>query len=882
MFPRRRRSRLGRTGQAMVIFALGFAVLLGFTGLALDAGHAYLLDRTTQNTADASALAAGKQLANDVNAGSPSAPPNPGSSAQPNAGIPVLYGAHDYAAQNGFNTTYSRSCEDYVGGAGGHLHETWFNAGFSTCNAASGFTTRIQVNVPPVLDSGEPPLPDCTGSPYNCLQVIVTYSVPNYILDVLGFSSEYARAKATVFATPPVNQIGSPPATAVYLYEPQAACGAPQCFSEGTAPSRAQMACTGTNNCPTFWTQVNTSITGYDGSQLSPPQDVPALVSNGDMVLGHDTKFCDPYEQYLCPGSSATSAGPGTNADGWTAPTGVKVYCSNGGGGSFPYSAPTTPSSCTTGTPYGGGHLQGSGGGFASCSPSSCSMTVTPGSVDCGALVLNGDTVANSFGEAGSIAPSGGSGGSNASCYPGTGDEYTIEPGKYQYIVINHGSYVFEGGIYDITGSAPVYTGTCAGSYAQPGGVDHCGESNNDFDLCAQATCANPSQVTAGVWIGQGKGAFWPAGAGGSSGACTSGGGGNGNGNGGAAGGGGPTNVTGTGVTFKLEPGAGGFVSTNEITNIQLSGPGTGDPKVGNLPVLIDEENSKFIHLDGNVLKPQQIPFSGIVFQTFTANAGGVELNPGLGHAATIAGQVLAYSLTTFGHDGTAVDFQDGYGVTIGGSITTSGKNETSDILVTRGYPPRTVDNGDGTLTLIMDYKDEWALDAYDTFFKINSGSPIIFSQNVWNCPGGCGSSQPPPNSTPSDANPAYHPIAATPGYTLGPVGGTSIQGQPYPQADDWIESLTVAGVAYKFEVIGDWMWGHEKDLSGSSMGNPDLAEMRLTFPKPATGTQYTAELTALDGDHCGDLVNATVTQPIAGGTPSGGTSTAGGVNLEE
>ena len=52
-----------RRGQAMVIFALIFVVLVGFAGLSLDATHLYLVQHTAQKAADAAALAAGKRLA---------------------------------------------------------------------------------------------------------------------------------------------------------------------------------------------------------------------------------------------------------------------------------------------------------------------------------------------------------------------------------------------------------------------------------------------------------------------------------------------------------------------------------------------------------------------------------------------------------------------------------------------------------------------------------------------------------------------------------------------------------------------------------------------------------------------------------------------------
>src|SRR5678809_1330920 len=67
----------------------------------------------------------------------------------------------------------------------------------------------------------------------------------------------------------------------------------------------------------------------------------------------------------------------------------------------------------------------------------------TSGLKNCGALVLNGNQV---YGPC-----------------ENPQELYTIQPGRYSYIVINHGTYEFESGLYDITDSAPVNTATGAG-----------------------------------------------------------------------------------------------------------------------------------------------------------------------------------------------------------------------------------------------------------------------------------------------------------------------------------------------------------------------------------------------------------------------------------
>src|SRR3972149_9190558 len=49
-------------GQALIMFALGLAVLLGFTAMAIDVGLLYEDRRHLQNTADAAALAGVAEL----------------------------------------------------------------------------------------------------------------------------------------------------------------------------------------------------------------------------------------------------------------------------------------------------------------------------------------------------------------------------------------------------------------------------------------------------------------------------------------------------------------------------------------------------------------------------------------------------------------------------------------------------------------------------------------------------------------------------------------------------------------------------------------------------------------------------------------------------
>src|ERR1700736_1787170 len=89
-----------RGGQAMVIFALIFVVLVGFAGLSLDATHLYLVQHTAQKAVDAAALAAGKRLAGATQ-----------QSPVPNSNDLAAVAAHHFTAAHGFITTRNTSCD---------------------------------------------------------------------------------------------------------------------------------------------------------------------------------------------------------------------------------------------------------------------------------------------------------------------------------------------------------------------------------------------------------------------------------------------------------------------------------------------------------------------------------------------------------------------------------------------------------------------------------------------------------------------------------------------------------------------------------------------------------------------------------------------------
>jgi hypothetical protein len=496
-------------------------------------------------------------------------------------------------------------------------------------------------------------------------------------------------------------------------------------------------------------------------------------------------------------------------------------------------------------------------------------------------LILNGDTVANSFANStgGAIAAP------NSACDAST-DPYQVQPGIYSYIVVNHGTYEFNAGFYDVTGNAPVNTRT-GSSYNNTGanGIDHSQEANSsgssdqDWDLCNTQTATGCSGLTAGVWIGHGAG--WSGAlSNGTNGACTGGISGTYSGTGG--GGGDPTVISGGGVTFRLESSAGGFVVTSEVQTIQLSSPGVGsESDVNGAPLLIDEENNNFIHLDGNTSGSSISQYSGLIYQTQAATGGGVEIDPGLAgnpvgqgnEVGAVSGQIWAYSLTTFGSNGTAVDFTDDYSDISQPSVSgaAGGRKETSIVSGTTltGAVDGSGNPVAGMETLKINYTDEWALDAYNAYVKVNSSKPVFFSSGIWNPTPSVGASVPPASNNPGDSNPAYpNPNSVPAGYTA--------QYDPVTKKNtDWTVSIPNGGPTNStFEISGNWTWGHEHDISGANSGS-DKSTLKYTFPTPA-GSNASITIFVTDGDRCGDyyLISASFSNvgPVGSGSQTSGT----------
>src|SRR4030081_319800 len=116
-----------RRGQAMVIFALIFVVLVGFAGLSLDATHLYLVQHTAQKAADAGALAAGKRLAGATQ-----------QSPVPNSNDLAAVAAHDFIGADGFITARNTACDTTVTSGGVTRFTTWwYDSAGVTCGSSS-------------------------------------------------------------------------------------------------------------------------------------------------------------------------------------------------------------------------------------------------------------------------------------------------------------------------------------------------------------------------------------------------------------------------------------------------------------------------------------------------------------------------------------------------------------------------------------------------------------------------------------------------------------------------------------------------------------------------------------------------------------------------
>ncbi len=804
------RTRKRQRGQTIVIVTLAMLVLLGFAGLAIDGGHLYLVRRNAQNATDAAALAAGRALV--INGNILSGPPAGGSSSD------AAKAAHHLATANGFRTILNNTCDQ----GASQFSTSWFDQPVGGCTD-NNFNTRVTVYSPPTT----PLPPDCQPAPWNCFQVVITQRVPSFLMGVLGIPVTTTTTTATVFAQPAGPLIGTPPPTALYLYEPaKPTCSAQQCFDPTKAPGRAFLSCDEAGeNCPTFWSRPgsNPLIAGVDGTLVNGRPNPVAMESNGVMVLQADTTICNPT-------GSATPCSPaivlGTN--GFAIAPGATLFCSQFVGSS-------TPTGCTQAPQTNLGRIFSNEVPFYS---QLWTPRVNPPALrQCGSLVLNGQSLIDAGNPCASSA-----------------EPYSIQPGQYSFIVINHGTYQFESGFYLITDQA--FTS---------GAIDHSNETAvADWDLCPGVLGTNSCSATAGIWIGHGSGSFGPYVAP-TPGLCTD--------FSSPGGGGDATIVSGTGVTFKFT-GRNGFVSTHEVASINLTGPGLGATlnTTGGAPLLFDLENKGFIHLDAapwdSSVASSPSGFTGIIYQNPNQTAGGVELNPGLGSGSpALSGQVLAYTFTSFGTAGPAIDFSKGWGTASTPTPTTAG-NDEPEILGQVTYVASLPAPNSGMAQLQITYRDEWALDAYNAYIKVNNDAPVFFSQGIWSYPSSA--TLPPPGNNPGDNFPAYP----------GNEGAGQYLKTATSPVPDWTYLFNNDGSGRRFRIAGNWTWGHEQSIPGARTKpqNGNRATLTYTFPSPP-GQTVNVTIFMSDGDSCGDFVTANVTASNAG-SPNAGQQSSGSVSL--
>ena len=173
-----------------------------------------------------------------------------------------------------------------------------------------------------------------------------------------------------------------------------------------------------------------------------------------------------------------------------------------------------------------------------------------------------------------------------------------------------------------------------------------------------------------------------------------------------------------------------------------------------------------------------------------------------------------------------------------------------------------------GYTTFTVNYSDEWMMDAYDVYVKVNNASPVFFSQGIWNSTPGAGDPLPPPINNPGDTNPAYP--------SIGTPGNYTINSASFPSPNDWQYTIP-GGNGAIVEVKGQWTWGHQSDIAGANSGSY-TAQLLYTFPTPV-GNYVSLTLFVDDGDHCGDYAYASYTFKNTG-APGPGQQTTGSVSI--
>lgn len=403
--------------------------------------------------------------------------------------------------------------------------------------------------------------------------------------------------------------------------------------------------------------------------------------------------------------------------------------------------------------------------------------------------------------------------GLNAGCDPPVGaDPYQIQPGTYQWIVINHGAYTFAPGLYNITGHAPVLD--CSGANGSLG-IEICaaggytaqfnlasnantpcpapfttscpvnfGMGAGDVDVCPDAVAAHCQNMQAGVFIqhadvaptGQLKNANPSQ----NLANCSF---------GFVSGGGDETDVSGNGVSFVFQDGAGGFVSTRNVSHIHLTAPQPGVmQQLSGLPILFWAlgTNQQVIHLDGGQSPYTGLPqqdgdgfpsngFDGVIYTpSFLGPSGGhveIDARVGLHNYPVVRGQIFDRDLLVFGDDsGVVVDFTDGWGA---GNVTVV-QNSVNP------YEPEEFNGGSLTYDAVnnqyvfdVHYYDELPMNAWQVKVDINGGSPIFVSYGLW----GTGGTLPPPllaGFLTSAGSPSVQNWPGSPGWAYSQPGGSN------------------------------------------------------------------------------------------------------------
>src|ERR1700674_5865099 len=125
-------SRKRQSGQILPIAAAAFLIMCALAGLAIDASRDYLSKRNAQNAADFATLAAAKQIAQSGTI-----------TTAVSANSATVHAAHDFAANNVFNTVYANGCDVTTGTS---FTTTWFDANGPACSATTGFVNKVTLN----------------------------------------------------------------------------------------------------------------------------------------------------------------------------------------------------------------------------------------------------------------------------------------------------------------------------------------------------------------------------------------------------------------------------------------------------------------------------------------------------------------------------------------------------------------------------------------------------------------------------------------------------------------------------------------------------------------------------------------------------------------